>query len=177
MSDMSFSSEAARLAIETVLNGTGGPFGAVIVRDGEVIGRGANSVLKTGDPTCHAEIMAIRDAAARVGRDDMLQVIPTPEGLDDCLPERAKMLFGCEIYIDGAPCPMCMSAIYWARISKVHYGASLKDTAAIGFDDSFQYEDFVKPLDQRRIPIVQEGRDGGLEAYRTWTNKKDRIPY
>ncbi len=177
MADTNYSEQAAQLAIDTVLRGEGGPFGAVIVQNGKIIGRGANSVLKTGDPTCHAEIMAIRDAAAHLGREYLLEVIPTPEGMTDCLPARAKMMIGCEIYIDGAPCPMCMSAIYWARISKVTFGCSLADTAAIGFDDSFQYEDFVKPLDQRRIPIVQGGREAGLRAYHTWTSKEDRIPY
>ena len=177
MDDAGRIAEASQQAIDTVRRGDGGPFGAVIVLNGEVIGRGQNTVLKSGDPTCHAETVAIRAAAARMGRDYLLEVIPTPEGLTDCLPERAKMLIGAEIYISGAPCPMCMSAIYWARISKVHYAANLQDTAKIGFDDAFQYEDFVKPLDQRRIPIEEVNREAGLEAYKTWMDKKDRIPY
>jgi guanine deaminase len=91
---------------------------------------------------------------------------------------RARMLKGCEIYINGAPCPMCMSAIYWSRIDHVYFAASLKDTSAIGFDDAFQYEDFAKPWSQRRIPVTENfERETGLKAYKAWMDKKDRHPY
>ena len=184
-----FAAEATRLAIESVEKGWGGPFGAVIVKDGEIIGRGQNRVLLTGIPVFHAEITAIMDASARLnpkallGSDyyagTILEMIPRPAGSPDPVPERAKMLNGCEIYINGAPCPMCMSAIYWARIDRVYFGGSLEDTSKIGFDDAFQYEDFKLSWEQRKnIAVVPNfERETCLAAYRAWENKKDRHPY
>jgi guanine deaminase len=189
MGEKRFMEEAARLAIETVEKGWGGPFGSVIVRDGEIIGRGQNRVLLTGCPVYHAEITAIMDACAHLnpkallGSDyyagTILEMIPRPPGSPDPVPERAKMLKGAEIYINGAPCPMCMSAIYWSRIETVYFGGTLEDTSKIGFDDAFQYEDFKLPWDQRKnIQIVPSfEREACLASYRAWENKKDRHAY
>jgi len=184
-----FAEEATRLAIESVEKGWGGPFGAVIVKDGEIIGRGQNRVLITGCPVYHAEVTAIIDASAKLnpkallgsdyGAGTMLEMIPRPAGSPDRVPARAKMLAGCEIYINAAPCPMCMSAIYWSRIDRVYFGASLEDTSAIGFDDAFQYEDFRLPWEQRKNIAVTPNfeRETCLKAYQSWTNKQDRHPY
>ena len=183
-----FMEEATRLAIESVEKGWGGPFGAVIVKDGQIIGRGQNRVLLTGIPVYHAEITAIMDASARLnpkallgsdyGPGTILEMIPRPAGSPDPVPERAKMLSGCEIYINGAPCPMCMSAIYWSRIDHVYFAASLSDTSAIGFDDAFQYQDFTKPWKDRSIAVTENfERDTGLKAYAAWMSKQDRHPY
>lgn len=183
-----FMEEATRLAIESVEKGWGGPFGAVIVKDGEIIGRGQNRVLLTGIPVFHAEVTAIMDASTRLnpkallgsdyGAGTILEMIPREAGSPDPVPERARMLKGCSIYINGAPCPMCMSAIYWSRIDHVYFAASLKDTSAIGFDDAFQYEDFAKPWADRRIKVAENfERETGLKAYEAWMNKKDRHPY
>ncbi|MEO8206858.1 MAG: nucleoside deaminase [Chthoniobacterales bacterium] len=187
--DTKFAEEATKLAIESVENGWGGPFGAVIVKDGEIIGRGQNRVLLTGNPIWHAEVTAITDAVQRLnpkamlgssyGEGTVLKMIPRPEGSPDPVPERAEMLKGCDIYINGAPCPMCMSAIYWARIDNVFFGGSLEDTSKIGFDDAFQYEDFKLPWDQRKNINVTPGfhREYCLASYEAWANKKDRHPY
>jgi guanine deaminase len=183
-----FLEEATRLAIESVEKGWGGPFGAVIVKDGEIIGRGQNRVLLTGCPVFHAEVTAIMDASARLnpkallgsdyGTGTILEMIPREPGSPDRVPERARMLKGCEIYINGAPCPMCMSAIYWSRIDRVYFAASLEDTSKIGFDDAFQYADFALPWSKRRIAVTENfERDTGLKAYEAWINKKDRHPY
>jgi guanine deaminase len=183
-----FMEEATRLATESVEKGWGGPFGAVIVKNGEIIGRGQNRVLLTGVPVFHAEVTAIMDASARLnpkallgsdyGAGTILEMIPREPGSPDPVEKRAKMLKGCEIYINGAPCPMCMSAIYWSRIDRVYFAASLKDTSAIGFDDAFQYEDFAKPWSQRRIDVTENfERETGLKAYKAWMDKKDRHPY
>ncbi len=187
--DRKFMEEAARLAIESVEKGWGGPFGCVIVKDGEIIGRGQNRVLLTGCPVYHAEITAIIDASARLnpkalmgtdyGPGTMLDMIPRPPGSPDLVTERARMLKGCELYVNGAPCPMCMSAIYWARIDHLYFGAGLEDTNHIGFSDAFQYEDFALPWEKRKGIVVTPNfeRDIGLTAYRAWENKKDRHPY
>lgn len=183
-----FMEEAARLASESVEKGWGGPFGAVIVKDGEIIGRGQNRVLLTGCPVYHAEVTAIIDASARLnpkgllgseyGAGTMLEMIARPPGSPDLVTERAKMLKGCEIYINGAPCPMCMSAIYWSRIDHVYFAASLKDTSAIGFDDAFQYEDFAKPWKERRIAVTENfDRDTTMKSFKAWMDKEDRHPY
>lgn len=180
--------EACRLAKESVDNGWGGPFGAVIAKDGEIVARGQNRVLLTGDITAHAEVETIRKAVAALNeqaptiapdhRDEStLQLVPRPEGSPDPVPERAKMLMGHEIYISGAPCPMCMSAIYWARLDKVQFAKSLDDTSEIGFDDAFQYEDFVLPYEDRRIDISQYRPDLGDAAYSAWDTKADKHPY
>jgi guanine deaminase len=160
-----FMEEATRLAIESVDKGWGGPFGAVIVKDGEIIGRGQNRVLLTGCPVFHAEVTAIIDASGKLnpkgllgtdyGRGTILEMIPREPNSPDLVPMRARMLKGCDIYVNGAPCPMCMSAIYWSRIDRVFFGNSLKDTSKIGFDDAFQYEDFAKPWSERHIPIAE----------------------
>jgi len=183
-----FAEEVTRLALESVDRGWGGPFGAVIVKDGEIVGRGQNRVLLTGCPVFHAEITAIMDASARLnpkavlGSDNragtLLEMIPREPDSPDPLPRRARMLKGCEIYVNAAPCPMCMSAIYWARIDRLYFGASLEDTRKIGFDDAFQYEDFGRAWDRRRITIVDNfERDTCLAAYRAWESKPDRHPY
>jgi guanine deaminase len=183
-----FIEEATRLAIESVEKGWGGPFGAVIVKDGEIVGRGQNRVLLTGCPVFHAEITAIIDACQRLnpkaplgtglGGPTLLETIPCEPGSPDGVPERARMLKGCEIYVNAAPCPMCMSAIYWARIDRVTFAATLEDARQIGFDDAFQYEDFARPWSDRRIPVTAGvERDIGLRAFQAWMSKPDRHPY
>lgn len=180
--------EACRLAKESVVNNWGGPFGAVIARDGEIIARGQNRVLLTGDVTAHAEIETLRKAAAVLNpeapsiakdhqNESTLTLVPRPAGSADVVEERARMLMGCEIFISGAPCPMCMSAIYWARLDAVYFASDLDATQAIGFDDGFQYEDFTRPLADRRIKIQQFRPDLGVEAYAAWMAKADRHPY
>ncbi|MFE7721923.1 nucleoside deaminase [Nocardia rhizosphaerihabitans] len=180
--------EACRLAIESVDNDWGGPFGAVIAKDGVIVARGQNRVLLTGDATAHAEIECIRKATQVVNaeapsiakehqNESTLELVPRPAGSADKLPERAKMLMGMEIFISGAPCPMCMSAIYWARLDAVHFASDLADTSEIGFDDAFQYEDFTRPLSERRVKIEQFRSDLGAEAYKTWAEKPDKHPY
>ncbi|WKG10840.1 nucleoside deaminase [Nocardia sp. PE-7] len=180
--------EACRLAKESVDNNWGGPFGAVIAKDGVIVARGQNRVLLTGDATAHAEIETIRKAALVLNdeaptiakeyqNDATLELVPRPEGSADKVPERAKMLMGMEIFISGAPCPMCMSAIYWARLDAVHFASDLADTSEIGFDDAYQYEDFTRPLSERSVKIEQFRRDLGAEAYKTWAEKPDKHPY
>ena len=180
--------EACRLAQESVENNWGGPFGAVIARDGEIVARGQNRVLLTGDITAHAEIETIRKAAAVLNpntpsispahvNEYTLELIPRPAGSADIVPQRARMLSGHEIYISGAPCPMCMSAIYWARIDAVFFGNDLDATSRIGFDDAFQYQDFAKPYAERRIQIAQFRPDLADAPYKAWAQKADQHPY
>ncbi|MGW1198820.1 nucleoside deaminase [Streptomyces sp. NPDC002536] len=180
--------EAVRLATESVKNGWGGPFGAVITRNGDIIARGQNRVLLTSDPTAHAEVESIRKAVQRLNpeapsvseehqNESILEYVPRPEGSPDLIPERARMLQGCSIYISGAPCPMCMSAIYWSRIDAVYFSQDLDDTRRIGFDDAFQYEDFTKPFSERRIKVEQIHPELGAQAYDAWMNKADRHAY
>jgi len=183
-----FMREATRLAIESVENGWGGPFGAVIVKHGKIIGRGQNRVLLTGIPVYHAEMTAIIDACSLLNEKELLgpghnkgnlKLIPRSEGSMDPAPERSQMLKGCEIYASGAPCPMCMSAIYWARIDRLYFGTTLADASKAGFDDEFQYIDFQLPWDQRRsIKCFPEfEREDALRAFEAWRKKPDRHPY
>jgi guanine deaminase len=180
--------EACRLALESVQNDWGGPFGAVIVRGDEIVARGQNRVLLTGDITAHAEVEAIRKAVAALNpqapsiakahrNTSTLELVPRPAGSPDPVPERARMLMGHEIYISGTPCPMCMGAIYWARIDAVYFANDLEATRRIGFDDAFQYEDFARPMDQRRIRIEQFRPDLGEEPNAAWAGKADKHPY
>jgi guanine deaminase len=180
--------EACRLATESVENGWGGPFGAVIAKNGEIVARGQNRVLLTGDVTAHAEIETLRKAAAVLNpeapsiaqghrNESTLALVPRPEGSADVVEQRARMFMGMEIYISGAPCPMCMSAIYWARLDAVYFASDLDATKAIGFDDAFQYEDLAKPYEERRIRIGQLRPDLAADAYRAWVEKPDRHPY
>ncbi|MEU7895213.1 nucleoside deaminase [Nonomuraea sp. NPDC049152] len=188
MEPKDFMAEAVRLATESVVNGWGGPFGSVITKDGEIVARGQNRVLLTGDPTAHGEVEAIRKAIQVLNprapslseehhNESTLELVPRPEGSPDLLPERARMLMGCSLYTSGAPCPMCMSAIYWSRIDTVHFSSDLEATRKIGFDDAFQYEDFARPLSERRILIEQIYPELGAQAYATWTDKADHHPY
>jgi len=180
--------EACRLAKESVDNDWGGPFGAVIAKDGEIVARGQNRVLLTGDITAHAEVETIRKAVASLNpeapsispahqNESTLELMDRPKGSPDPVPERAKMLAGHEIYISGMPCPMCMSAIYWARIDAVYFANDLEATSKIGFDDAFQYEDFQKPYAERRIKIAQFRPELGTAAYKAWAQKPDKHPY
>jgi guanine deaminase len=180
--------EACRLAEEAVRNDWGGPFGAVIAREGEIVATGQNRVLLTGDVTAHAEVEAIRNAvrvlnvdAPAIGKDrreaSTLRLVPRPANSSDPVPHRAKMLMGMDIYTVGIPCPMCMGAVYWARLDSLRFASDLDATRALGFDDSFQYEDFARPLSERRIDIAQLRSDLGARAYRAWTAKPDRHPY
>jgi tRNA(Arg) A34 adenosine deaminase TadA len=180
--------EAARLATESVENGWGGPFGAVIVKDGEIVARGQNRVLLTGDPTAHAEVECIRKASQLLNpyspsiapeeqNEATLTLVPRPPDSPDIVPERAHMLMGYSLYTAGIPCPMCMSAIYWSRISAVYFSCDLDATKSIGFDDAFQYEDFSRPLDERTIPVTQVHPELGEQAYAAWNHKPDHHPY
>lgn len=151
-----FMREAIRLAVDNVHSGKGGPFGAVIVKDGKIIARGSNLVTSTNDPTAHAEVVAIRNACKELGN---------------------FQLDGCEIYTSCEPCPMCLGAIYWARPAKIYFGCTKKDAADIHFDDSFIYEEIPLPVDKRSIPTVQFLREEAVEAFKAWTNKEDKIEY
>jgi guanine deaminase len=148
--------EAIRLAIEGVNSGRGGPFGAVVVKDGQIIGRGCNSVTSLNDPTAHAEILAIREACKTLG---------------------AFHLIGCEIYASCEPCPMCLSAIYWARIERYYFGCTAHDAAAIQFADDFIRHELSVPPTQRSIPAIPLRRDEALAAFGAWQAKTDRTMY
>ena len=153
--DIRFMRRAVELSIENVNNG-GGPFGAVIVRDGEIIAEGVNRVTANNDPTAHAEVTAIRAACAKLG---------------------TFQLDGCVVYTSCEPCPMCLSAIYWAGISKIYYGNTKKDADDINFGDDFIYEEIAKPYAARRIPMMQLLREEALAAFRAWEEKPDKIEY
>ncbi len=145
--------EEARSGVES---GEGGPFGAVIVLDEKIVGRGHNTVIATKDPTAHAEINAIREASKTLGRFD---------------------LSDCTIYTTCEPCPMCYSALYWARIPIVYRGATQEDAAAIGFDDKKMYDDLAKAPENRKIPMEEVDREACLEPFRLWEAKPDRALY
>lgn len=151
-----FIREAARLALENVEARDGGPFGAVIVRDGKIVGRGVNTVTRDNDPTAHAEVNAIREACRRLG---------------------TFHLEGCELYTSCEPCPMCLSAIYWARIDRVYYGCTADDAAAIGFADAFIYRELLLPRGERDLELVPMDREGCLAAFRAWEASPDKISY
>jgi len=152
----SFMEQAIRLAVENVRSGRGGPFAALVVKDGHVIATGSNSVTSTNDPTAHAEVTAIRAACRALG---------------------TFQLTGCEIYTSCEPCPMCLGAIYWARPDRVYFAATARDAANAGFDDSFIYEELPRKHSERRIPFVHMMRDAGLEPFLEWKRKEDRIRY
>ncbi|ATR99047.1 nucleoside deaminase [Porphyromonas gingivalis] len=147
--------EAIRLADESVANG-GGPFGAVIVKEGEIIAATSNRVTLDNDPTAHAEVNCIRMACKRLGTFD---------------------LSGCTIYTSCEPCPMCLGAIYWARIDRIFYGNNRQDAADIGFDDDFIYQELARPMDNRSTPIIPILQDEALHSFRLWTEKTDKTKY
>lgn len=151
-----FMLEAIRLSIENVTSGKGGPFGAVIVKDGKIIACGANGVTSTNDPTAHAEVVAIRNACATLG---------------------TFQLDGCEIYTSCEPCPMCLGAIYWARPDKMYFANTKKDAADIQFDDQFIYEELEVPYQQRKLNTEQMMREEALEAFRIWSESINKIEY
>jgi tRNA(Arg) A34 adenosine deaminase TadA len=154
--DVAMMREAISLSVGSVAKG-GGPFGCVIVREGEIIGRGANRVTLDNDPTAHAEVVAIRDACRRIG---------------------SFQLENCDVYASCEPCPMCLGAIYWARPKRVFFGAAAGDAAAIGFDDAFIYAELGrKPAALRAIPLGQMLREEAVAAFAAWTAKLDRTPY
>ncbi|OWP62557.1 tRNA-specific adenosine deaminase [Hymenobacter amundsenii] len=151
-----FMREAIRLSIEKMQAGHGGPFGAVVVKDGQIIARGFNQVTSTHDPTCHAEVDAIRKACAVLG---------------------TFQLTDCDLYTSCEPCPMCLGAIYWARPRRVFYGNTKQDAAAIGFDDQFIYEELAKPLDQRQLPLRELLRVEAQAGFRAWQEHESRVDY
>lgn len=152
---MNFMDEAIAESAKNLETGHGGPFGAVVVKDGVIVGRGHNEVLKNNDPTCHGEIQAIRDACRNLGTYD---------------------LSGCELYTSAEPCPMCLSAIIWANIKTVYYGNSAKDAAAIGFRDDFIY-DFIKRgcADEDTLALRQVGREEAIKIFEQYKEKNMTI--
>ncbi len=155
MNKEDFMREAIKLSIKNV-EMDGGPFGAVIVKDGEIIAKGVNRVTANNDPTAHAEINAIREAAQKLGTFD---------------------LTGCEIYSSCEPCPMCLGAIYWAHLDKIYFGNTKKDAKEIDFDDSFIYEELDQPAEKRKIPTIQILRNEAMQAFEKWSNKDDKVEY
>ncbi|HEY4414119.1 MAG TPA: nucleoside deaminase [Verrucomicrobiae bacterium] len=151
-----FMQEAIRLSLSKMRAGCGGPFGAVIVRKGKIVGRGWNQVTSTNDPTAHAEVTAIRDACKKLKTFQ----------LDDC-----------ELYTSCEPCPMCLSAIYWARFRKVFYANTRRDAAKIEFDDDLIYREIPKPISKRKIPMKQLLRVEALKVFSEWKNKTDKVRY
>ncbi len=151
-----FMREAIRLSVENVNSGKGGPFAALVVKDGKIIASGTNLVTSSNDPTAHAEITAIRNA---------------------CKVLNSFQLEGCEIYTSCEPCPMCLGAIYWARPTRVYYGNRQADAAAIGFDDSFIYDEIALPQSSRSLPQEQLLPEEALKAFVQWKNKEDKTEY
>jgi tRNA(Arg) A34 adenosine deaminase TadA len=156
MTENPFMKRAIELSKINMETNAGGPFGAVIVKDGKIIGEGWNQVTSTNDPTAHAEVQAIRNACKNLNTFD---------------------LHGSEVYTSCEPCPMCLSAIYWARCTKIYYGNTKKDAASIKFDDDFIYQEIAKPYPQRSIPLVPLMRDEAFKIFQIWEQKVDKIPY
>lgn len=148
--------KAIALSRKNMESGDGGPFGAVVVKGGKIIGEGWNKVTSTNDPTAHAEVVAIRNACKKLDNFD---------------------LSGCEIYSSCEPCPMCLAAIYWARIGKVYFANTKKDAAAIEFDDAFIYQEIPKHHTKRKIPMQQVLRQEALEIFKIWKEKEDKVKY
>ncbi|MCZ4222045.1 nucleoside deaminase [Pedobacter rhodius] len=147
---------AVELSVQNVSECVGGPFGAVVVKDGKIVAKSANKVTSTNDPTAHAEVSAIRLACTALNTFD---------------------LSGCVIYTSCEPCPMCLGAIYWSRIETIYYANTKADAAHIGFDDKFIYEELDKPMEQRTLPVVQMLRDEAMEAFKLWETSPMRVNY
>lgn len=151
-----FMREAIRLSIGKMRSGRGGPFGAVVVKDGRIVGRGWNQVTSSNDPTAHAEIVAIRQACKRL---------------------KTFQLLDCDLYTSCEPCPMCLSAIYWARLRAVFYGNTRRDASKIAFDDEFIYREVALPIRKRSLPMKELLRDEALAAFAEWQRKPDKVLY
>ena len=151
-----FMKEAVLLSQKGLQNDEGGPFGCVIVKDNEIIGRGNNKVTSSSDPTAHAEIIAIREACKKLG---------------------TFQLNDCEIYTSCEPCPMCLGAIYWARIKTIYFANSREDAAAVGFDDSMIYDEINADLRNRKIPMINIADEEAKKVFEIWSDKKNRIIY
>jgi len=154
--DNAFMARAIQLAVANVRSGRGGPFGCVVAKDGNIVAEGANQVTATNDPTAHAEVLAIRLACQKLHHFE---------------------LKGCELYTSCEPCPMCLSAIYWARIDKLYFGSLAADAARVGFDDSTIYREIAQPHSQRKIPTIQMMREEALAAFRAWEENPGKILY
>jgi tRNA(Arg) A34 adenosine deaminase TadA len=154
--DEQFMQRAICLAQNGIDKNAGGPFGAVVVKNGEIIGEGWNCVTSTNDPTAHAEIMAIRQACQKL---DSFQ-------LEDCV-----------LYTSCEPCPMCLGAIYWARPQKIFYASTRKDAAKVGFDDQFIYDEIAGEISERKIETINFMREEALKVFQDWENKADKIEY
>ena len=153
---LKFMREAIRLSRQKMRSNQGGPFGAVVVRRGKIVGRGWNQVTTANDPTAHAEVIAIRAACRRL---------------------RTFRLDDCELYASCEPCPMCLSAIYWARFKKVYYANTRRDAARIEFDDDFIYREVARPVSRRKIPMTQLLHGEALKVFTVWEKKPDKIRY
>jgi guanine deaminase len=156
MPNPEFLRRAIALATENVTSGKGGPFGAVIARNGQIVGEGANSVTTTNDPTAHGEVNAIRAASRALG---------------------TFTLVGCDLYTSCEPCPMCLAAAYWARIDAVYYGASAADAARAGFDDAFLYDEMRKQAGERTLPAMQLLGDEAWSSFAAWIASPNKIEY
>jgi guanine deaminase len=154
--DLKFIKEAVDVALKGVSGNKGGPFGCVIVKDEKIVGEGCNEVLSSNDPTAHAEVVAIRNA---------------------CRSLQSYQLPGCTIYTTCEPCPMCLGAIYWARPHRIVYACTRQDAAFAGFDDEFIYREVLLPPNGRQIQMQQCGQEQGLEVFRLWKNKPDKVQY
>jgi len=151
-----FMQRAIELAVENVRSGRGGPFGAVVVKDGRIVAEGVNRVTSANDPSAHAEIVAIREACRALG---------------------TFQLTGCDIYTSCEPCPMCLGAIYWARSDRVFFAATAQDAAAAGFDDSFIYNELRTPPGERKIKMEPMMREAALAVFRAWLGNSGRVEY
>ncbi len=151
-----FMARAIQLSLQNVTSGRGGPFGAVVVKDGAIVGEGANQVTASNDTTAHAEMLAIRSACQKLASFE---------------------LAGCEIYSSCEPCPMCLGAIYWARLDRIYFANAGADASDAGFDDSLIYSELARPMGQRKIPMAQMMREEALAAFRVWENSPSKIDY
>ncbi len=151
-----FMQEAIALSRQGMQSGQGGPFGSVVVKDGEIVAAGCNQVTSTHDPTAHAEVVAIRAA---------------------CKALNTFQLTGCEIYTSCEPCPMCLGAIYWARPDRVYYANTKADAAEINFDDQFIYDELELPLNARKLPMIQLMREEALQVFQEWAEKENKVEY
>jgi len=156
MTKKQFMKEAVNAALKGMELEHGGPFGCVIVKDGKIVGKGHNKVTTNHDPTAHGEVMAIRDACKNLNSHE---------------------LKGCELYTSCEPCPMCLGAIYWARLDKVYYGSTQVDAAKAGFDDQFIYDEIPLPYTERKIPFEQLADDIAQEPFKIWKDKEDKTLY